>query len=506
MTSVSETLKAVLSLDPGASALEFEDRIFTWDELSAQVRSIQSAIVQSGVAAPGDRGTRVGVLLHNHPPSYAALLACVIDDHCLVTLNPLLPADKLIDDLRGLRLPVVVAERADLDRAGVREALREAGSAVVALEPGFAAPAALLPGFEHPASTVPRERLPDVMIEMLSSGTTGKPKRIPMERTVFERAFAAGNAYERGRDGDDRPRLRSGVVFLSLPLTHISGAWSAIQQVAGGRTALLMEKFRIDTWRAAVKRHRPKLFSGPPTMLRMILDADIPREDLASIVALRTGTAPLDPDLADAFFDRYGIPVLQTYGATEFAGAVAGWSVEDFKQHRVSKRGAVGRLHAGVEGRITHPDTGAEVPIGEEGLLEVRGRQLGRTDWLRTTDRAVLDADGFLFIRGRHDGAILRGGFKVHPEDVVRVLESHPAIREASVVGVKDERLGEVPVAALLLRPDQVAPSEESLGAWLKVRLSPYQVPVKFRFVDELPRTPSMKVSQPDVRALFATR
>lgn len=503
MPSVSETLTAVLALDPAARALEFETRWHTWGEISAAVAGIQTGIEQSEAAPRGLKGTRIGVLLHNRPPHYAALLACVIGEHCLVTLNPLSPLDKLNEELRSLRLPLVIAESSDLERPGTKQALREAGSAVLWLHSDLRFGAKLLERFERSGATAIMQRRPEVMVEMLSSGTTGTPKRIPLDTRVFERAFAAGNAYERGREGDDRPRLRSGVVFLSMPLTHISGLWSVVQQVAGGRAAMLMEKFRVADWHAAVARHRPKLVAGPPTMLRMILDADIPPEDLSSLLALRTGTAPLDPAIVDEFFERYGIPVLQNYGATEFAGSIAGWSIEDFRRFRIPKRGSVGRLQPGVEARIVHTETHEALPAGEEGLLEVRGSQLGREDWLRTTDRAVLDTDGFLFIRGRYDGAILRGGFKVHPDEVVRVLESHPAIREAAVVGVPDARLGEVPVAAMIAKAQAVLPSAEELSAWLKTRLSPYQMPTQFRFVDELPRTPSMKVSQPEVREMF---
>ena len=154
-------------------------------------------------------------------------------------------------------------------------------------------------------------------------------------------------------------------------------------------------------------------------------------------------------------------------------------------------------------------DSGVELPHGEEGLLELKGDQLGPdhrldgAEWLRTTDRAVLDGDGFLFIRGRADGVIVRGGFKVHPEDVAKAIMDHPAVREAAVVGVADERLGAVPAAAIILLAGSAAPSIDELKAWLRDRLIAYQVPVHYRFVDDFPRTPSMKPSARGLRDLF---
>jgi acyl-CoA synthetase (AMP-forming)/AMP-acid ligase II len=236
----------------------------------------------------------------------------------------------------------------------------------------------------------------------------------------------------------------------------------------------------------------------------MLLDANLPKEDLASLIAYRTGTAPLDPDLADAFYERYGIPVLQNYGATEFAGGVAGWTLEDFKAFRSAKRGSVGRVNKGIQARIVDPEGGTEMALGETGLLELRGGNTATTvEWTRTNDLAILDADRFLWIKGRHDGAIIRGGFKILPDDVVKAIELHPAVREAAVTGLPDSRLGEVPVAAYLLKSGAVAPTNEDLKAFLKEKLMPYQVPVRLLCLDEFPRTPSMKVSQPALRELF---
>ena len=155
--------------------------------------------------------------------------------------------------------------------------------------------------------------------------------------------------------------------ILTAPLSHISGISAALMTLAAGRKLALFDKFQVDEWVAAIGRHRTKLANAPPAALRMVLDADVPREKLATLRALRTGTAPLDPVIVDEFLARYDIPVLQTYGATEFAGAVAGWTLEDFRAHQAAKRGSVGRIQAGIEGRIADPETGDVLPPGEEG-------------------------------------------------------------------------------------------------------------------------------------------
>jgi acyl-coenzyme A synthetase/AMP-(fatty) acid ligase len=218
----------------------------------------------------------------------------------------------------------------------------------------------------------------------------------------------------------------------------------------------------------------------------------------------RTATAPLDPSLADQFYELYGVPVLQNYGATEFAGGVAGWTLSDFKEYGADRRGSVGRMNPGVEGRVVDPETGEPLPYGEKGLLELRAKHLGDgKNWVRTTDLARMDAEQFLWILGRADNAIIRGGFKIIPDDVVKAIESHPDVLEACVVALPDARLGEVPAAGYRVRSGHSL-TEAALRTYLREKLTAYQVPAKLLALDEFPRTPSMKPSQPELKKLLA--
>ena len=186
----------------------------------------------------------------------------------------------------------------------------------------------------------------------------------------------------------------------------------------------------------------------------MVLEADVDPADLSSLRSVVSGTAPLDPDDADAFTERYGIPVLISYGATEFGGGVAGWNLADHREFWATKRGSVGRAHAGCELRIVDASSGDVARRGHRGPARGAGEPARRRrDWVRTTDLARIDGDGFLWILGRADQAIIRGGFKVLPEVVRTALERHPDVRGAAVIGRTDRRLGAVPVAAVELRP-----------------------------------------------------
>jgi acyl-CoA synthetase (AMP-forming)/AMP-acid ligase II len=233
----------------------------------------------------------------------------------------------------------------------------------------------------------------------------------------------------------------------------------------------------------------------------MVLHSDLTRDDLSSIRAVTSGTAPLSAEDADAFTAKFGIPVLTSYAATEFGGGVAGWTLADYQKHWQDKRGSVGRASLGAQLRVVD-DNGAPLGPDQPGLLEVKPGQLEPSaDWMRTTDIARIDGDGFLWILGRADQAIIRGGFKVMPDDVRGALESHPAVRGAAVVARPDERLGETPVAMVELR---TSVDTAALLDFLRTRLARYEIPTEVAIVDQIPRTPSGKADLGAVREFFS--
>lgn len=497
MADLGPLIAGVLALDPPAPAIEFEGRWESWGGLAARIAALEALYAPLGLGADA----RVGVMLRNRLPHLAALYGLVAGGRCLVTLNPLYPDATIAADIAALKLPLVVADRRDLAREGVIEAARANGTALIALpEPWEGEPELILPPGD---GAVIVATAPGVMIEMLTSGTTGVPKRVPLTRIAFENSFDVTLKADGALDA--APMLRPGVIVSPAPLTHIGGVWGALTVICLGRRLVLMEKFSVPGWVDAIVRHRPRAGALTAAALRMVLDADVPREALSSLLVLTAGAAPTDPAIIDEYRARYGLPVLTNYGATEFAGPVARWTLPEFEARWTEKRGAVGRLHGNVEGRVVDPVTGDPLVPGEEGVLELRARQLIDPDnWLRTSDRARLDAENYLWITGRADGVIIRGGFKVTPDDVVRALESHPAIREAVVVGLPDERLGQVPAAAIMLASGAETPDEAALSAFLRATLAPYQVPVLFRVVDDVPRTASMKPVLPEVARLLA--
>ena len=302
--------------------------------------------------------------------------------------------------------------------------------------------------------------------------------------------------------GRDEKPVEPLPALLYYPLGNISGLFSILPALLNGHKLIVQDRFTVQGWRDYIVRYRPAASGTPAAAVQMILDADVSKEDLASLQFFSTGAAPLDPRVQQAFEERYGIPVLLSYGATEFGGPVCAMSPDLYAEFGKAKFGSVGKPFGGAQIRIVDPETNAVLGAGEEGLLEVISPKMG-PNWIHTSDMGVLDEDGFLFLRGRADGAIMRGGFKIVPETIQEALLGHPAISAASVVGVPDRRLGQVPGAAIQLKPGAEAPSFAELETFLRQLVLATYIPVYWMYVDELPKTVSLKVDRPAVIKLF---
>lgn len=472
-----------------AEAIERDGTWVTWGVLRRVADRLDRELRERDLGP----GARVGVVLENRPEHVAVLLALIATGRCIVTLSGLQPAQRLAADVAASEVAVVVGSPEVLAREGV---LESAGKGTV-LSLTADDLEVVADGASDDAPTAP-----GVVVEMLTSGTTGPPKRVRITDRQFDGALATSVPEPPAGE-----LFRSGVTLVTTPLVHIGGFWGALGPIYAGRRIVLLDRFSLDPWLAAVRAHRPRAVSLVPAALRTVLAANVPAEDFASVEVVTTGTAPCPPELIDQFLETYGIRVLPTYGATEFAGAVALWSHPMHQQWWEKKKGSAGMPLPGTKLRVVDPG-GVEQPAGTVGHLEIRTRQspVGADTWLRTSDLAAIDADGFLWIHGRADDAIVRGGFKVHPDQVRKALETHPSVREAAVAPLPDERLGQVPVAAVEVEPGAPRPEPAELMSHCRTVLLPYEVPTYVAVLDALPRTPSEKVSRVELLELLTAQ
>ncbi|MEU4312281.1 AMP-binding protein [Nocardia sp. NPDC024068] len=474
---LSRRIAHVLALQPDSPALEFDEHWYSWGRIGGLAQRI------GAVLEPDVEARSVGILLRNRPEHVAALMAVLQSGGTVVVINPSRGDDRTRDDIAALRLPVLIGAPGDLDSL-----VTPGAETTVVSIPGPDA----LPEIRVTATTNTEAARPGAAVRMLTSGTTGPPKRVDITYDMLARSVM-------GTDPAAAPaQPRKGVAIVNAPLVHIGGVFRVLQCVTQARPFVLLPRFELKPWVRAVRAHRPGAVSLVPAALRMVLHSELRREDLAGIRVVTSGTAPLSADDADAFSEKFGIPVLTSYAATEFGGGVAGWTLPDHERYWTAKRGSVGRASGGARLRVVD-EHGAVLGSGEPGILEVIPGQLGPgADWIHTTDLARIDADGFLWILGRADQAIIRGGFKIMPDDVRSALESHPAVRGAAVVGRPDPRLGETPVALVELREGTTA-SDGELTDHLRTRLARYEIPTELAVVHTIPRTPSGK---PDLRAV----
>jgi acyl-coenzyme A synthetase/AMP-(fatty) acid ligase len=479
-----------LARDPSREAIEFDGTWVRWGQLRELAARVSGLLEQSGCAADAP----IALVAHNRPSAAAALLGLLAQGRTVRMVYGFQSAAAIARDLERLEPSVVVAS-GEVFSPEVLDVLRATRTAAIAVS-GLNASA--VPGFEASLRDALTGHVPPE-IQILTSGTTGPPKRFGMTHELVARHIVSANKnYRSDLDPSSEPPL-----FSYYPMGNISGIYGVLPPLLRGHRVVLVERFSVEAWLAYLRRYRPERASLPPAGFQMVLDAAVPREELAGLRSIATGAAPLDPNVHRAFEERYEIPILVSFGATEFAGPVTSMTLELHARWGKAKLGSAGRPIAGARLRVVDPVSGEVLAPGQEGTLEVIAPRIG-PEWIRTSDLAMVDADGFLFHRGRADGAIVRGGFKLLPETIERALLLHPAVSAVAVVGLPDARLGQVPAAVVQFKCDAAQPSTEELERHLRAHLFATHIPVAWRVVEQLPYTPSLKVDRRAVRDLFA--
>jgi long-chain acyl-CoA synthetase len=366
-----------------------------------------------------------------------------------------------------------------------------------------------------PAPRNARAYGPDVALLQFTSGTTGAPKPVPLRHETVLDLIDRLLARLRGRrpsgpsgpSGSNGPEGAEPVPGNRTPMPNLVplslSLWAGIYQVLfafrAGSGVVLMDRFSPTDFAALVRRHHARSTVLPPAALTMILHDDSVT-DLSPLKIVRSITAPLSPVHARRFRDRFGVIVLNSYGQTELGGEVVGWSAADAREYGETKLGSVGRPLPGIDVAVRDDEVMVRTPTTAARKIDPQFHdRLTDDGWFHTGDLGWFDDDGFLWLDGRVSDMINRGGLKVFPGTVEDVLVAADGVREAAVVGVADERLGEVPWAFVVRANEQV--SDADLLAWCRERLTPYRVPERVVFVDRLPRNDTGKVVKRDLVA-----
>ncbi len=345
----------------------------------------------------------------------------------------------------------------------------------------------------------------DRMDIMFTSGTTGLPKGVVTHHEQNLRVIAEWSA-RMGLNPDDR-------YLIVNPFFHTFGykvGW--LGGLLAGLTVLPHAVFDAKAVMARIPRQKISVLPGPPTLFISLLnDADRSTTDLSSLRATITGAAAIAPSLIERIRAELGFKIVLTgYGLTETCGIVTLCDPSDDAETIAMTSG---KAIPDIELRCVNPEN-QPVASGESGEIVVRGYNVmqGYLDdaeatretidadgWLHTGDIGILDPRGYLKITDRLKDMYIAGGFNCYPAEIERVLAAHPSIAQVAIVGVPDERLGEVGKAFLVLRPNQQLDKTEFI-AWCKERVANYKVPRYVEAVESLPTNPSGKVMKFQLR------
>ena len=355
---------------------------------------------------------------------------------------------------------------------------------------------------------------PDVALVQFTSGTTGTPKAVLLTHSgvisLIDGVLDTLRGGSSDRPAKDRPPMPN-IVPVSLSLW--AGIYTVLFAFRTGAPVVIMDTFDPVEFADLVRRFGIRSSVLPPAAMALLSDDDRVTS-LAPLRFVRSITAPLSPLQARRFQAKFGLSVLNGWGQTEIGGEIVGWNAQDTREFGDAKLGSVGRPHRGVHLRFvdTSDDASdgglADVAAGEPGEIWAKtpamsagyadgsdfGDRMSPDGWFRTGDVGRMDGDGFVWIEGRVSDMINRGGLKVHPGEVEEVLRLSRDVADVSVVGVPDDRLGEVPVAFIVPVTADRPLDPEALRSLCRDHLAPYKVPVRFEPLEALPRNDVGKV------------
>lgn len=527
--SLPEMLAASVARSGGAPMIEFMGRKFTYSEVADGAARVAKGLQLLGIGG----GQRVGLFLPNVPHYVAAYYGAMIAGATVVNFSPLYTTDELAAQVEDSGTEVLVTISATallptalkvLDRSSLKRLI--VGSVAGALPAHKSllyrvlrrSEVAPLPDdarITRFSALIANDGKPEpaaidadthVALIQYTGGTTGTPKGAMLTHQNLSANARQVNAIDPERGAEDR-------ILGVLPMFHVFANTCVLNRtVANGGTMVLQPRFEAKAALRAIGQSRITALPGVPTMYQALLDhPDLARTDFSSLRVCISGGAPMAAELRDEFVAATGAALVEGYGLTESSGVVSTNPYEG-----LVKAGTIGQPLPATQVRLIDKDNPlADAPEGEPGELVVKGPQIMRgywnrpdadgdsftaDGWLRTGDVATIDDDGYIRIVDRIKDMIAVGGFKVYPSSIEAVLYTHPAVKEAIVLGVPDSYHGEMPKAFVTLE-DGFEATGDALAAWLNTRVGKHERVTAVEVRDSLPKTMIGKLDRKALRA-----
>jgi acyl-CoA synthetase (AMP-forming)/AMP-acid ligase II len=354
---------------------------------------------------------------------------------------------------------------------------------------------------------------------MYTSGTTGRPKGVPLRHNAFV-SYVLDNVDPASPEIEERN-------LLTVPLYHVAGIQAMLAAIYGGRTLVLMRQFEVKEWMETIEREQATRAMLVPTMLKRVIDdLDFSKYNLTSLKVITYGAAAMPFEvISKAIKVMPWARFINAFGQTETASTITTLGPEDHviegteeeKAKKVKRlTSSIGKPLPDVEVKIVDEE-GKALPLLEVGEILARGprvmtgywkdeqktSQVMTPDgWLRTGDMGWMDEEGYVYLAGRADDMIIRGGENISPEEVEEVLRSHPKVEEAAVIGISDPEWGQEPRALVVLKKGEVATSEEMIEH-CRSKLAGFKRPRSVVFIDALLRSAMGKVLRKKLREQY---
>ncbi|WP_326548135.1 long-chain-fatty-acid--CoA ligase [Mycolicibacterium sp. ND9-15] len=488
---------------PDAEAMTFLDRTWTWAEWNDRVRRLAGALQKRGIK----RGDVVAFLDKNHPACVELTLAAASLGAANAIINFRLAADEVdyvIND-SGAKLVIVGTElEPTIDK--IRHRLATVEQVIeVTPEGGDGDQYEALLADSAPVNRGDDVQPDDVVIIMYSSGTTGRPKGVQItQANLIAHTIHAHNGWAFD-DGDKS--------MVSMPLFHVGGSSYVQFGIHDGVPSVMTREVDGASLAGAILKGANRTFLVPAVLAKVLESGDDAIKLFGALKTYVYGASPMPLPLLRAALKAWpNTDFIQVYGLTEVCGVISQLLPDDHRTGSEERLVSAGRVIPGAEVRVVDPDEMADVEPGEQGELWFRTPQLMKgyhnnpdataeaiTDegWFRTGDIGRVDSDGYIFVEDRLKDMIISGGENIYSIEVERVVAEHPAVADVAVIGVPDEKWGEVVKAVVSLEGS--ATSEEII-TWCRERLAAYKCPKSVDITDELPRNPTGKILKKELR------
>ena len=488
-------------IDLGAAALGDQDMIvlgeerLSWNELQARSARVANALAEAGVGSQD----RVAFIDKNSIEYFEVLFGCAYRNAVTVAVNWRLAPPEMAYIVNDSQAKVLVVHEEFADHLASFESDLEHVETIVAI--GSAGDHVSYFGWRD-AHGSDCERVPatdeDVCSQLYSSGTTGLPKGVQSTNANFQALFATV-------DWDMDQESRN---FCVMPLFHIAGSGWALFGMANGATTVMMREFDPVAALQIIEAEATTHAIFVPAILQFFLLVPSEGIDLSSMQYIAYGASPITEDVLVKSMEQFGCKYFQVYAMTESTGAGTTLPPEDHGGGADPKLlRSAGKPIRGMEMKIVDPETGEEMSDSEVGEVWMRhagnmkgywnmpdetAKALPGEGWLRTGDAAYMN-DGYLYIYDRVKDMIISGGENVYPAEVENALMANEGIADVAVIGVPDDKWGEVGKALVIPVPESELTADEIL-AYARERLAGFKCPKTVDFVEEIPRNPSGKI------------